>query len=309
MDGFINLDKPIGPTSFKMVDKARKLTGQKKVGHTGTLDPGASGVLPLCVGRATKLAVFLVDSNKTYRAEITFGITTDTQDRYGRILRTKKAEMDRKRLEEMLRQFRGPIMQLPPMYSAVRQGGKKLYELAREGLEVERKSRKIEVYRLDLADYLPPDRAVIEVECSKGTYIRTLCNDIGEKLGCGAIMSSLTRLSVGDFSLDSAVTLKELEEAAKDGNWAKYLLPIDYPLKHMPKVFIRDKYVKLALNGNNLYDHNLLTNNKEFNHLQQLRLYYRSTFLGIYSYHSDTQPSYFRANRLLADGVEVKQYS
>jgi tRNA pseudouridine55 synthase len=309
MDGFINLLKPVGPTSSQVVNRVRRLTGNKKVGHTGTLDPGASGVLPICLGKATKLSALITNSGKVYSAEITFGVTTDTQDKYGKVLKECRANIKKERIEELLQEFKGPQRQIPPMYSAIKQGGVKLYELARKGIEVERKARDIEIYRLELADYFPPDRAVIEIECSKGTYIRTLCHDIGIMSGYGAIMSSLTRLSAGEFRLDNAVTLVELENAKSQGKLDRMMLPIDYPLKHMPKVFVKDSSLKYALNGNRLYAHNLATNSVDYNHGQQLRLYNGHTLLGIYSYNCDTQPPCFRIQMLLtdADAQSVKK--
>lgn len=301
MDGFINLNKPIGPTSSQVVVRLKGLTRQKKVGHTGTLDPGASGVLPICLGKATKLANLITDSKKVYTAEITFGITTDTQDRHGKVIKKCRAHLDKQRLKQLLEGFKGPIEQIPPMYSAIKHGGTKLYELARRGLEVERKIRNVEIYRLELKNYSPPNRAIIEIECSKGTYIRTLCHDIGEKSGFGAIMSNLTRTAVGKFCIEDAVTLDKLGKAASQGRWQNYLLPADYPLDHMPKVFVKNDSLKYALNGNLLFYHNLEHCNGGFSHRQQLRIYSGSTLLGIYTYYCDKQPPYLKAERLLVN--------
>lgn len=291
MDGFINLLKPPGPTSSRAVGKIKSITGAKKVGHTGTLDPGAAGVLPLCLGRATKLSQFLMESEKEYRSEITFGLITDTQDSYGSVLAENVVELSEVRLKELLKSFTGPLVQVPPMYSAVKQGGKKLYELARKGLEIERKPRNIEIYRLDLVEFIPPNRAIIDIKCSKGTYIRTLCHDIGVKSGYGAIMSFLVRLSAGGFVLKDAITIEELTIAAEKRCLRELILPIDYPLQHIEKVEIREDALGFALNGNSLYPHNFLSNIKGNSHDHLLRLYYGRTLIGLGVYaHNDQVP-------------------
>lgn len=213
MDGVLNLLKPPGMTSHDVVSVVRRALEVKKVGHTGTLDPGVAGVLPICVGRATRLAEYITGEDKAYRAEITFGVTTDSQDSFGEVL----AEQDGSHLSKgdvayCLARFHGPIMQVPPMVSAVKVGGKRLYELARQGIEVERVARQVFIHRIGLLDFRPGPRptAYVDVVCSKGTYIRTLAHDLGQMLKVGAHMSYLVRTRSGPFTLEGAATLEEL---------------------------------------------------------------------------------------------------
>ena len=186
MDGILNINKPLGKTSFSIVSMVKRLSGESRVGHAGTLDPAASGVLPVCLGQGTRVIEFLLDAPKAYRAEIEFGVVTDTDDATGKIIsRGDPSGINRRKLLSALDSFRGLISQTPPMYSAVKHHGKPLYKLARQGIEVERKSRLRWIYRLELTSWQPP-LATIEVECSKGTYIRSLAHDLGQLLGCGA---------------------------------------------------------------------------------------------------------------------------
>jgi len=213
MDGILNLLKPPGMTSHDVVSVVRRVLGIKKVGHTGTLDPGVAGVLPICVGRATRLAEFIAGEDKAYRAEITFGVTTDTQDSFGTVLTEADAgHLGKGDIAYAVTKFQGPIMQVPPMVSAVKVDGKRLYELAREGVEVERQARPVTIHRLQLLDFRPGPRPVafVDVVCSKGTYIRTLAHDLGQVLGVGAHMSYLVRTRSGPFTLEQAATLEEL---------------------------------------------------------------------------------------------------
>lgn len=228
MDGVINVHKPAGMTSSDVVVWLRKRLNTRKVGHTGTLDPEVNGVLPICVGRATRLAEYLTEQGKSYRAEITFGIVTDTQDAEGKILRSEKPNVKPADFLDVLPQFLGPIQQIPPMYSAVRHQGKHLYDLARQGIEVERVSRMIKIYRLEVLSWQEGEypKAVLEVDCSKGTYIRTLCHDLGEALGCGAHMSKLVRLRSGPFRLEESWTLEKITEAIEQGR-DHFLIPVN----------------------------------------------------------------------------------
>lgn len=213
MDGILNLLKPPGMTSHDVVSAVRRALGIRKVGHTGTLDPGVAGVLPICVGKATRLAEYVAGEDKAYRAEITFGVTTDTQDSFGEVIDERDASrLGRGDLAYVLTRFQGEIRQVPPMVSAVKVGGKRLYELARQGVEVEREARPVQIDRLQLLDFRPGPRpiAFVDVVCSKGTYIRTLAADIGEALGVGAHMSYLVRTRSGPFTLGEAATLEEL---------------------------------------------------------------------------------------------------
>jgi tRNA pseudouridine55 synthase len=236
MDGILNLLKPPGMTSHDVVSAVRRALSIKKVGHTGTLDPGVAGVLPVCLGRATRLAEFIAGEDKAYRAEITFGVTTDTQDSFGEVRSEQDAShLGRGDVAYMLTRFHGAIMQIPPMVSAVKVGGKRLYELAREGVEVERQARPVTIHKLQLLDFRPGPRPVafVDVVCSKGTYIRTLAADLGEKLGVGAHMSYLVRTRSGPFRLEAAATLEELAAGQ-----APMLAPAD-ALGAMPRATVQ----------------------------------------------------------------------
>ena len=230
IDGILNILKPPGKTSFQIVSLIHKLSGEPRVGHAGTLDPQASGVLLLCLGRATKVVQFLSEANKVYRAEIELGVITDTWDSEGKVIQKgDPSGVDRAQLEKVLSSFLGTIEQTPPMYSAIRYKGRRLYQLARKGIEVERKRRKVHLFRLELLNWQPPS-FTIEVECSGGTYIRSLAYDIGQSLGCGAYLKKLIRLRCGSFSLEEAINLSSLEEAFHCGYWQSLLYPVDEAL-------------------------------------------------------------------------------
>ncbi|MFR4969671.1 MAG: tRNA pseudouridine(55) synthase TruB [Lachnospiraceae bacterium] len=215
-DGMINVCKEKGFTSHDVVAKLRGILHQKKIGHTGTLDPDATGVLPVCLGKGTKLCDMITDRDKTYRAVMMLGRTTDTQDISGQILTEKAVNVDEREVRDVAVSFVGDYMQIPPMYSAIKVDGKKLYELARAGQEVERKARHVVINALNITEIQLP-YVTMEVSCSKGTYIRTLCQDIGEKLGCGACMTELVRLKVGAFDIAHAWTLAQIQEMAACG--------------------------------------------------------------------------------------------
>jgi len=238
VDGIFNINKPLGKTSFSIVSALRRLSGESRVGHAGTLDPAASGVLPVCLGQGTRVIEFLLDAPKAYRAEIEFGVATDTDDATGKIIsRGDPSGVSRRRLLSALNSFRGLVSQTPPMYSAVKHGGKPLYKLARLGIEVERKSRPRWIYQLELKGWQPP-LATMEVECGRGTYIRALARDLGQLLGCGAHLRSLLRLRCGPFSLKDAVSLPQLEDAFRYGYWQKLIYPIDFVLLHWAAVVV-----------------------------------------------------------------------
>ncbi len=231
MDGIFNIDKPQGLTSHDVVARVRRISGQRKVGHAGTLDPMATGVLPVVLGKATRLVEYLADANKAYRAVVLLGATSDTYDREGVITPTPGATMpSREQVEQTLHQFRGAIAQLPPMHSAIKVGGKKLYELARAGIEVERQPRPVTITRLDIEAYNPPTLQIF-VECSKGTYIRSLAYDIGTSFGTGAYLDALTRTRHGSFSIEGAITLDAFETAFRENTWQESLYPPDYILR------------------------------------------------------------------------------
>lgn len=251
MDGILNINKPAGMTSFAVVSRIRRICKTQKVGHAGTLDPDARGVLPVCVGKATKVIEFFMDHTKTYRVGLMLGAATDTQDASGNVLYEKPVQASDEEIEVAIKSFLGEIKQIPPMYSAIKINGKKLYELARKGIEVERKPRTVTFYRIDILDMVRRgDKAevVLDVECSKGTYMRTLCHDIGEKLGCGGYMGSLTRMRSGPFSIENSYSLEELENA-EDGMPDSALLPVDWALNDFPVVRLNDKDARRFRNG------------------------------------------------------------
>jgi len=237
MRGIINVLKPPGMTSHDVISFIRKQLNIKKVGHSGTLDPVAAGVLPVFVGRATKAIEFFEHDDKEYVAEISLGIVTDTGDIVGKILQKREIDVDFHKLNETLLRFTGKISQIPPMYSAVRHNGKKLYELARQGIVVERKPRIVEIKALELINF-SEDKVVIKVCCSKGTYIRALALDIGEKLGCGGTLSSLVRTRSGSFNIVDSYTLEEIKENVIGHRLYRILLPVDFALQYLPKVVL-----------------------------------------------------------------------
>ena len=238
MTGIICINKPKGITSFGVCAKIRGITGEKKCGHTGTLDPMARGVLPIMLGGATRFLDYLPESDKEYRASFVLGKTTDTLDITGEITAEYEVNAGRAEVEAALSDFRGKIKQLPPMYSAVSVNGERLYELARKGIEVERAEREVEIKRLELIGE-ENGEYVIDVLCSKGTYIRSLIDDIGKILGCGAVMTALTRTAAMGFTLDDCVTLEELQEKRNDGiSVADMLLPLDKALWAYKKISV-----------------------------------------------------------------------
>jgi len=236
VDGVLLLDKPEGMSSNAALQRARWLFQAEKAGHTGTLDPLASGLLPLCLGEATKFSADLLDADKTYRAKVRLGLTTTTGDREGEVRETRPVCVDEARIREVLAAFTGEIVQIPPMYSALKREGRPLYELARQGVTVAREAREIRIHRLELLDFSLTDAAPwleLEVCCSKGTYVRVLAEDVGETLGCGAHLAGLRRIAVGDLTLTGARSLPELEELAMAGTLQDALLPVDYLLRSL----------------------------------------------------------------------------
>ncbi|MBY8912150.1 tRNA pseudouridine(55) synthase TruB [Bacillus sp. YC2] len=255
VNGVLLLHKPVGMTSHDCVMKIRKLLKTKKVGHTGTLDPEVSGVLPICVGRATKIVEYVTEKSKTYDAEITLGISTSTEDQTGETISVKPVEtpIAEEDIKNVLESLKGPQEQVPPMYSAVKVNGKKLYEYARAGIEVERPKRKITIEDIALTSPVTytDDTASFRfnVTCTKGTYVRTLVVTIGEKLGYPAHMSHLIRTASGDFSLEECFTFEELEQQAANGTVADHAVPIERALNHLPKWVISDTLAMKAENG------------------------------------------------------------
>ena len=234
-NGIINIYKEAGFTSHDVVAKLRGILKQKKIGHTGTLDPEAVGVLPVCLGKGTKVCDLLTDKDKVYETVMCLGVVTDTQDMTGEVLSRSDVNVSREMLEEVLETFRGEYDQIPPMYSALKVQGKKLYELAREGKVVERKPRRVQILGLELLDMDSDGIHVhMRVHCSKGTYIRTLCHDIGEKLGCGAAMEKLVRTQVGVFEIQDALTLSQVEAYVQDQKVEEVIRSIDSMFQMWP---------------------------------------------------------------------------
>lgn len=248
--GVLNINKEKGFTSHDVVAKLRGIIGQKKIGHTGTLDPDATGVLPVCLGKATKLCDMLTDKSKTYETVMLLGKTTDTQDISGEVLSEASIEgIEEGAVIKCIGEFVGDYMQVPPMYSALKINGKKLYELARQGIEVERKARPVIIHEIKILELDLP-RVRMEVFCSKGTYIRTLCHDIGQKLGCGACMEELIRTKVSRFELADSLTLEEVSEMKEAGRLDEVLVPIDVMFSEYEAVTLKKEFAAFAYNGN-----------------------------------------------------------
>ncbi|MBM7868988.1 tRNA pseudouridine55 synthase [Clostridium pascui] len=244
MNGVINVYKPSGITSFDVVRTIKRLSKTKKVGHTGTLDPMATGVLPVCIGNATKIVDYIMQNHKVYKATLKLGVTTDTYDREGKILSENKLnDISDKHIEEVIKGFIGEIEQMPPMYSALKVNGKRLYELAREGIEIERQKRKITIYDINIENIEIP-YVEFTVKCSKGTYIRSLCYDIGDVLKVGGAMWDLKRVETGTFSIENSIALEDLNEE----NIENFIIPMNEALTYKSRVF-SNKFEKLLLNG------------------------------------------------------------
>ena len=248
-NGVIIINKPKCFTSHDVVAKLRGILSMKKIGHTGTLDPDAVGVLPVCVGNATKISDLLTSYQKEYEAEVTLGAETDTQDSSGNIIKTSDVTVTEKDIQTAVSSFIGEISQIPPMYSAIKQDGKKLYELARAGIEVERKPRLVIIDKINITNFdLHNKKFSMRVLCSKGTYIRTLCSDIGKKLGCFAHMSELRRTKSGDFSITDAVSLEAVEEMTKKEDFS-FIIPVDVVLSAYPPLYVSQRKARNMCNG------------------------------------------------------------
>ncbi len=255
--GVLVVNKHEGVTSHRIVSACRRLFDTRKVGHTGTLDPMATGVLPILIGRAAKASDYLMAEDKRYTAEMKLGLTTDTEDITGEILSTSDHIPTEAEVKEVCRRFVGTISQVPPMYSAIKVDGRKLVDIAREGGEVERKAREVTIYSLG-CEKLAEDTYRLDVACSKGTYIRTLCKDIGEMLGCGAVMSALVRTQTGVFTLEEAVTIEELEQMTFEERLA-LPKPVESLFTDLPEIQINEFYGKLIRGGTELYQKKLKT--------------------------------------------------
>lgn len=293
INGIINVYKEKGFTSFDVVAKLRGIAGQKKIGHTGTLDPDAVGVLPVCFGNATKLCDMLTDKSKEYIADFILGITTDTQDISGKILKTRPVEISEERIREAVLSFSGSYEQIPPMYSALKVNGQRLYDLARQGKEIERKARHVEIPSIEIQsiDMKGSERPAIQmkVSCSKGTYIRTLCYDIGEKLGCGATMTELVRTRVGNFQIENAYRLSEIEALKKADRISEIVLASDAVFAELKAFQITDQAAKYLLNGNKLFANQLVSKEGQcksaVKNTEQVRVYNEhGVFTAVYEY-------------------------
>ncbi|MCT4544174.1 MAG: tRNA pseudouridine(55) synthase TruB [Vallitalea sp.] len=281
MDGIINVYKEKGYTSFDVVAIIRKKLKIKKVGHTGTLDPEAEGVLPVCIGKATKVVDYITNTNKTYRATMTLGIQTDTGDHTGTVISEQKVTCTNEEIEEAVKSFVGDYEQIPPMYSALKVNGKRLYELARQGKTVERKARSIKIFNINIEN-IEGNNVDFTVECSKGTYIRTLCEDIGNKLGCGAHMSKLVRTKSSLFDIDFSVKLDDIDDYIESDRLEEIITSIDEVFEMYDKVIIDAKFNKFLYNGNKL-SIDCIVGNKEVIKGKFYRVYdEESNFIGLY---------------------------
>lgn len=267
MNGVINIYKNTGMTSFDVVAMVRRVAKMKKVGHTGTLDPAASGVLPVCLGKATKIIDYIMENKKVYRVNLKLGMVTDTYDLEGEVLREKDAShITKDEILNCINTFLGTIDQVPPMYSALKQNGVRLYELARQGIEVHREARKITIYSIENIKIESNDNIQMDVCCSKGTYIRSLCYDIGEKLNVGATMTALERIQNGPFIKEEAINIEDLTEELLE----KHIISIEKALDSFEKITVNEKFGKLLRNGVKVFDNRMYSEEVEFNKLYRV---------------------------------------
>ena len=282
ISGVINVYKEKGFTSHDVVNIVRKKLGRIKTGHTGTLDPDAMGVLPICIGKATKLSEYIASSIKEYKAIVTLGKTTTTQDSSGDIIEEKPVNCSREDIKNIVYRFKGEMMQTPPMYSAIKVNGKKLYELAREGKEIERKQRKITIHNIEINKFIDNRNFEITVLCSKGTYIRTLCNDIGEALGCGAHMSYLLRTRTGNFYIDNAIKLEDIDRVLQNNDVKDLIIPMEQVLLDYNKFIVTKNGNKFLYNGNKI-SFNYIKNKKDLKKDEKIIIYDEdNNLIGIY---------------------------
>lgn len=266
MNGIINVYKEKGFTSFDVCAKLRGILHQKKIGHTGTLDPDAEGVLPVCVGNATKLCDLLTDKDKVYETVLLLGVSTDTQDISGQVLKEVEVSSNKEEVTQAIMSFVGTYDQIPPMYSAIKVNGKKLYELARQGIEIERKARKVTIHDIEILsmDFDEKNTTAVKevrmrVHCSKGTYIRTLCEDIGNKLSCGGCMKELLRTKVSIFTIENSLSLSQIEEYMKNDKIDEICLPVDSLFMQCKEFCVKEEFNKFVYNGNKLRFEHLQT--------------------------------------------------
>ena len=303
--GVVNIYKEKGFTSHDVVAKLRGIVKQKKIGHTGTLDPDAEGVLPVCFGKATKLCDMLTDKDKTYETVLLLGKTTDTQDISGEVLKEGETQqITEERLREVIHSFEGAYAQIPPMYSALKVNGKKLYELAREGKEVERKARNVTIYHIKIKEIQMP-RVRMEVKCSKGTYIRTLCHDIGEALGCGGCMEELLRTQVERFELKDSIRLSEVKDLCEKGEFLSKVIPVDEMFSNYKKLTLTPEGERGVCCGNNfkIKDVSNPIEDLSFEDGERVRVYgVKDNFIAIYEYQKAFHG--FKIVKMFFDGKE-----
>lgn len=280
MNGIINVLKPPGMTSHDVVYFIRRTLNIKKVGHTGTLDPNAAGVLPICIGKATKVTQYLLEKNKKYRAELTLGASTDTQDKYGKVISESPVDTTHEDIIKVFNQFIGEIDQIPPMFSALKQNGKKLYELARENKVVERKARKVTINDLKIIN-IDKNKILFDVDCSKGTYVRTLCNDIGLKLNNYGYMSFLLRTEVGVYSISNSYTLDEIKMFSENGRINEIVTSIDYPLVHYKNLYLDERFYDIIINGGKIDLSKYKQCIKDIKIGEKIKVYCKEEFIGI----------------------------
>ena len=289
ISGILNINKEVGISSNKCVSLVKKALDTRKVGHTGTLDLEAGGVLPIVIGKATRVSDFLMDEDKDYITEAIFGKRTDTLDYDGKVVDTSDKTFTREDLEEVIKDFTGEITQIPPMYSALKVNGQKLYDLARKGIEVERKKRQVNIYSFEIIDFDFP-KATFKITCSKGTYIRTLIDDLGEKLGAFAYVNSLTRSKVGDFYIEDAIDSKDLLDMNLEEVLEK-LEPVDYGLKSYPNIVLDKSYLKQATNG--------MTMHVDQMDLDKLfRVYVEDDFIGLGRAHKSNDKYFLKMEKV-----------
>jgi tRNA pseudouridine55 synthase len=267
-------------TSNDVTRVLSRILGTSKVGHTGTLDPGAAGVLPICLGKATKLTEYLISDNKRYRCELVLGIETDTFDAYGTIQSQSADYPDENTMKVVLEEFTGNISQIPPIFSAVKINGNKLYDLARSGIIAQAQARNITVTRLELIRFIPPNRVLIDIDCSKGTYIRSLCHDIGSRLGCGAYMAFLLRMAAGNFLLEDSYTLDEIKKAVSLGTIGDIVIPMEEALDQYIKVIVSQSAYKRAINGNKVLFEEILYAD-DLSEASVARVFCEDRFIGV----------------------------
>lgn len=286
INGIVNVYKEVGYTSFDVIAKLRGIVKQKKIGHTGTLDPNACGVLPVCFGNATKLCDMLTDKDKTYITTMQLGISTDSQDITGTVIEEKAVTVTENEVITAIESFVGEYQQIPPMYSALKVNGQKLCNLARQGIEVERKARPVNIYGINILEISLP-YVTMEVECSKGTYIRTLCHDIGEKLGVGACVKTLERTKVSAFTKENSITLEQIRYMVEKGTLNEYVLPVPMVFSDYGTILVNESSDKLISNGNKFVEGNIKSKEPGKERLLYKVYYSNNEFVGVYEYITD----------------------